>query len=327
MFKNVDQEEFGARAQLIDAWTSSPKTKHPLQDVLRETAELKKLNASLMSLASIDDLLGDTYAAIWSEIGPILEQPIPTTPVPVPTVPVTSPPPVADRRSVMSLTNLMNIDGTSDSRPASAPVPPPTVAAVPTPPSLLPAFEMPTKPRARLISRREILKRALDTIISKVPAPQKTTTPPPKPLPRPTDPNVRVVINARPSAGTSALDVVRSGPFLQDPENESGVVSAAGSVHDDADDESELSEFPMDEEEEEPAAAVVRPSIFPNLRVASERAREGGEDAEEEGEEEEEDEMLEGGEEGEEASLGRGGGDVDEGGMGKGEEDSDVVME
>ena len=148
-----------------------------------------------MKTAAIDDLLGDTYAVIWHKIGPVLRRAakeagqtamdISTSTESAQALPVSSPPAAAlpnrpDSRNVMSLTNVMHFDGASDmqsythpdnfQRPLThqyRPITPPR--QTPTHPPVAGAGELtltltPSKPRARLISRREILKRASDTV-------------------------------------------------------------------------------------------------------------------------------------------------------------------
>lgn len=201
-------DEFNAQAKLIDQWINSPTTVHPLKDALRETAELKKLNAALIKTTDIDDLIGDMYAMIWRTIGPKLRPKPELTPTPPaapahapsiqshPQAPSSTSPPRPDSRSIMSLSNLMHMDGAGDSRPssfvsnpASRPVTPPPHAAAPA--LSTPAQEAltPNKPRPRLISRREIIKRASDTVANLKPtasaaaardnAASKTGSPPP----------------------------------------------------------------------------------------------------------------------------------------------------
>lgn len=243
---------------------------HKLQTVLRETAELKRLNAGLMKSTAIDDLLGDTYAAIWTEIGPTFEPAKltkPTTPTPsLPSTPAVlpwSPQQNDNKRSVMSLSNLMNLDGASDphgSVPVTPALAPPIVIAPPTSiPEALP------RPRARLISRREIVKRASDTVLSKSAASRALSPPSKAPSRPPGSSSVRVVIETRPSAAETSNPSIKNEDAVIEP----GTSPPAESVQDDADDESELSELEEEEEEEQEEQeelAVGRPALFPNLK-------------------------------------------------------------
>ena len=77
--KSVTLEEFNPQASRADAWTSSLENTHSLLDVLREASELKKLNGSLFKTTEIDNLLVDTWSAIYSRIGPTLP-PLPSEP-------------------------------------------------------------------------------------------------------------------------------------------------------------------------------------------------------------------------------------------------------
>lgn len=174
---------------------------NPLKDVLRETAELKKLNAGLMKTTEIDDLLGDVYGMIWREIGTKLKNAA-VKQEPTASAPVLVSPPRPDSRNIMSLANLMHVDGASDIRPSSAHYAsnsqlfspytsrPATPPSHPTPSAaLIPLHELtPSKPKSRVISRREMIKRASDTVASLKPtastvaaaaAANKTGSPPP----------------------------------------------------------------------------------------------------------------------------------------------------
>ena len=248
----------------------NPTTIHPLKDVLRETAELKKLNAGLMKTTEIDDLLGDTYGMIWREIGTRLKQ----AATPAPAHPVSTSPPRPDTRDVMSLSNLMHVDGASEIRPSSAhhgstsqlvspymsrPATPPPHTANPTTSTSTPLQEMtPGKPKSRVISRREMIKRASDTVASLKPTAStvaaaatanKTGSPAPpdnvgrrnRRDPEVEDTNISIVMET--SAGDSD---VGEGDVDVDVEGEggkrSGTASHGGSAHErdgnDADDES-----------------------------------------------------------------------------------------
>lgn len=226
-------EDFEPRAALVDQWCTSPKTSHVLADVMRETVELKKLNGGLAKTAPIDDLIADTYAAIYSRIGPTLELAKAVhTPTLAPTLPSAE-----ERRNVMSLTNLINVDGAVEIK---------TQISLPAVPLVQP--DLVIKPRHKLVLRRELLKHATDAINAK---PPPAAPPPIPPLPRPLLPGVRVIINNMKSDAQSRVEepVADAG---------TGANSEPGSVHDSADDESELSEPDAD--------TIIRKPMFPNLK-------------------------------------------------------------
>ena len=155
MFKNTTVEELVPRFSQIDEWIASPDTSDLLQDILREMTELKKLNANLIKANAIDDLIGDTYTAIYERIGPTLTKPQAEIPERAPSAP-------PERVNMMSLNNLMNMDGAEESKPA----PVPSVRVV-----------IPIKqPRFKAITRREILKRAIDASTTTKPAASTKTS-------------------------------------------------------------------------------------------------------------------------------------------------------
>ena len=166
IFKNMTRETFDPRAASIDAWCQSPNSSHPLLEILREVSELKKLNANLYKTAGFDDLLGDTYTAIFAEILPTLGGPLapapprentatpaqsntPTKPTPVPT---------PERANKMALDNVMNIDGALDKRSVT-PVPSTGAGGAG-------AGEAPTKSRVatKIVSRYYNLETLYDKI-------------------------------------------------------------------------------------------------------------------------------------------------------------------
>ena len=162
----MTREVFEPRAALVDAWCQSPSSSHPLLDTLREVNELKKLNANLIKPTAFEELLADTYAAIFSQIGPMLGEPLAPAPqrehtaTPGQGTPTKSTPaPTPERANKMALDNLMNIDGVAEAR-STTPLPQPTLGST---------GEAPLKPRvaAKIVTRTVILKHASDAAVSK----------------------------------------------------------------------------------------------------------------------------------------------------------------
>jgi hypothetical protein len=169
--------------------------------ILRDAIELKKLNAGLMKTTAIDDLIADTYAKLYEEVGVSLR--IENA--------AAEPPPNqnAERAKAMSLHNLINQD-TSTNLQSSAP-------------KGLTVSDPPTRQRIKGVGRREVQRKA------EAAAAKPVSTLPVRPPPRAGDPNIQVVIEPR---------------KIERDETAAGVESSApGSVHDSADDESELTEF------------------------------------------------------------------------------------
>ncbi|RGP60536.1 histone transcription regulator 3 [Fusarium sporotrichioides] len=77
-FKALSSEEFEVIGERIADWAASDGAEVPLFNCMKETIELKKLNANLMKVAPIDDLLNDCYSRIYSEIAKTLPGPDPS---------------------------------------------------------------------------------------------------------------------------------------------------------------------------------------------------------------------------------------------------------
>ncbi|KAF2672690.1 hypothetical protein BT63DRAFT_382587 [Microthyrium microscopicum] len=67
IFKTINHEEFLQRATALDDWCAKTPSNNTL-DLLREVVELKKLNASYMKGAPIDDLMADIYAQLYQTV-------------------------------------------------------------------------------------------------------------------------------------------------------------------------------------------------------------------------------------------------------------------
>lgn len=69
VFKNVNPEEFDILAERITEWVGQPGVEHRALSAMKEAIELKKLNSTLMKAAPIDDLVTDCYSIIYAEVG------------------------------------------------------------------------------------------------------------------------------------------------------------------------------------------------------------------------------------------------------------------
>jgi hypothetical protein len=240
-------------------------------DVLREVIELKKINNGLMKATLIDDLIGDTYAKLYEEVGPQLATIVLPKAEPV-AVPAPAPAPQPAPVKAMSLTNVINMDGASDQPGMNAfqtSAPPPPQPAEPAP-----------KPRAKGVGRRELQRKA-EACVTRPTPPANSI--PIRSTPGPTQNQSAQVVapTTRPSppggvalAGPSSTRQLSAG-------GAAGEASAPASVHEDADDESgsELSE--LDEEPEEPTPPGPIRSMFPGLmaKTAAEEGTVGGEES------------------------------------------------
>ena len=255
-FSNIAHEDFLTRKEPLEKWMQSQETgTSPVLDVLREVQELKKINASLMKPGSIDDLIGDSYAylfntigrQLWDEERRIKQEEDAKRPPPS----VLSPP----RNPMMSLTHLMNVDGANDQSAVPAPVIPPA-QAIPPPP----ADQVPVR-RKIGVGRREIRTTAescFQKANTSTAAANAATT---KTL---SHPRVEIVIDSSRAnlAGYASVET-----------------SAPASIHDSADDESELSELEEEGDDDERDSPAEKPGrlMFPGLASRFEESREASE--------------------------------------------------
>ena len=246
VFKSVSSDEFEVFSDRLTEWIADPSMIHPALDALRESIELKKLNANAMKSAPIDDMINDAWAALYTQVAKSL-------PGPDPSIMQAQTDGPFDTR--MSLNNvLMNTDGS------------------PAPEVPLPIE--PVRPRKIGINRREVLRRA-ESAITRAPEPPRLLAPGPQ---RRSSPSLILGSNAGPSgsvpkfaisarkgsAKNSRNGTPRSGNATPANANaaEEREDSDPGSLHDSADDESDLSDVPdMDDADSA--------NIFPNLMRSS----------------------------------------------------------
>jgi hypothetical protein len=248
-FSAIFHDEFVERKELLEKWMQARENgENAALDVLRESQELKKINQGLVKPGPIDDLTGDAYAYLFQTIGKALldgekrvkqEEVVRNAPPPPP--PLQEPPPPV-RNPTMSLMHLMNIDGASGyvtPDPVPTPTPQASAAVVPDANAAL----APVVRRKIGVGRREI-RNAAETCYPKTTAQTASRITGHVPESR-----VQVVINSsRPSLGGDM----------------SAETSAPGSIHDSADDESELSELEEDDADDEDDEAQRKP-LFPGL--------------------------------------------------------------
>ncbi|KAF2167700.1 hypothetical protein M409DRAFT_65826 [Zasmidium cellare ATCC 36951] len=253
-FSNLAHEDFLARKEPLEKWmqTQDPGAV-PALDVLREVQELKKINQGIMKPGAIDDLIGDSYAQLFNTVGKVLlederrakrEEDASREAEKPPQV--LSPP----RNPMMSLTHLMNVDGSSDAPPNAPPVPPANPAlGLPPPTEAAPA-------RRKIgVGRREI-RACAELCVQKEKAKSQSSS----------DATAQKIA----SAPRLQVLIERDRPSLSGEASFDN--SAPGSIHDSADDESELSELEEADDEAEPEEgaekehddSIPRP-IFPGL--------------------------------------------------------------
>ncbi|KAF9873650.1 hypothetical protein CkaCkLH20_08760 [Colletotrichum karsti] len=340
-FKSTSMEELEIMADRITEWAGGPSTDIPAFNCLKETIELKKLNGGLMKAGAIDDLINDCYALIYQEIGPTLPGPEPHE--------------VLEARArarareeadggndlkpMSSLGNLLNPSAAHDSgtngdtgdKAAAAPE---------------------AAPRRRLgVRRPDIIRKAEQAFARFGETPKSAVAPsksrvgsvssgrnggqtPPGDVDEGSDAEEQVEGGEEREDGedTEMKDdtAVEADDGEDEEEGPGGQVTAAssprGSIHDSADDESELSDIPDDWDEEPPPSM-----LFPNLRRSVDTARgNSGETTDEEEEDDEEgveDDDEEGVEEGDEEGADEGAGEEEGEDEGEGMDEEDVEDE
>lgn len=267
-FKPVTHEEFELFSDRLQEWIADPTKSHPALDALREAVELKKLNSSQIKSTPIDDLINDAWAALYTQVATQLPGPRPGD---LQRAELDGPTdaPAARPMGPMSLNNLvMNMDGTQ----------------IPVPVTIAGSSDQAGARQRKVgVGRREVLRRA-ELAINRVPEAQRPIAPS-KPRNSISENPTSMVLgsNAPPlpqepqgSATEATVEVSSAsqsnGNGNTEEKKEEGAEredsSAPGSLHDSADDESDLSDVPdMDDEEQA--------MMFPNLMTAGGSGGEG----------------------------------------------------
>ncbi|ENH74990.1 Histone transcription regulator 3 like protein [Fusarium oxysporum f. sp. cubense race 1] len=325
VFKSLSSEEFEVIGERIADWAASDGADIPLFNCMKETIELKKLNANLMKVAPIDDLLNDCYSRIYSEIAKTLPGPDPSKVVEerhhAKEVAAQLEAAQAEAKATSSLANILNAPNGQESITGTA-----------TP---METEKHEAAPRARKLGvrRPDVLRKAEQAVVRALEAPKSSKSRVGSvssgkrgshtPIQHASDAGSDEEADAqiRREAGHDVdVDMKDAGDEHEeeheedhedheeehDEDHEDGVdddngeehaedkaESEPGSIHDSADDESDLSDVPEDYDEEVPPGL-----IFPNLRQHTDES--SGEDAGSESEGDDEAEESDGEEEAEE---------------------------
>ncbi|KAK0654325.1 putative histone transcription regulator 3 [Cercophora samala] len=79
-FKTLNPEEFDVVGEKITEWATTPAAEnHPALNAMKEAVEIKKLNSNLMKAGLIDDLITDCYSTIYLDVKPELPRPAEAT--------------------------------------------------------------------------------------------------------------------------------------------------------------------------------------------------------------------------------------------------------
>ncbi|KAF1920885.1 hypothetical protein BDU57DRAFT_465752 [Ampelomyces quisqualis] len=273
-FKSLNHDEFNMIAPRLEAWCQSPATQHHTLDILRDVIELKRLNNGLLKPLHIDDLIGDTYALLYTTIGPTLP-PLPTEQQQRQEMIDPVQPAFAHPHSTLSISSLVQVqvDGTGETTNRGPFAVNHKNQLLPQQPlQQLPQPEPAARPRSKAVGRREIGRRAeactqkpvgtaaaqttampirsppamnatLTSFSPRVTSPEK----PAQPVSSMNEPTAHTNSTNNSGTGTATASVTNDEADPEPEHEHEPEPSAPASVHDDADDESELSE--LDEEE------------------------------------------------------------------------------
>lgn len=210
IFKSLNYDEFSIRATRLESWCHEQATESPLVEVLRDVIELKRLNNNLIKPTLIDDLIGDTYALLYEQVGLNLD-PLPSESKRIANLAGNSESALSNQGS-----HFLNADGAGDFKLTQTNVP------------AIVAADPPPKSRAKAVGRRELQRRA-EAAVTKPAAAASTVT-----MPIRTPQTVHVVIPPKSTISTST----QPEKHIKTTE-----VSLPVNLLDSGDDESELSEL------------------------------------------------------------------------------------
>ncbi|KAB5571927.1 hypothetical protein GE09DRAFT_1097514 [Coniochaeta sp. 2T2.1] len=299
-FKHLSPEEFDIVAERINDWVIGPEAQeHPPLGALKDSIELKKLNGGLMKSALIDDLITDCYAHLYTQISAKLPGPDPAKVVEERQKARDAELQANDLKS--ALTNgllLPPAESRKDATPAA---------------SGRGSAEPPEKQEGATRSRRSAVVRKPDILRKAEQAVSRALEGPPKS----TGANGKMRFGSQSGKNTTSNgeDAESGGEDGDGVEMKDGAgagknnesSSPPGSIHDSADDESDLSDVPPDYEDDAPPPPSL---LFPNLRrsmdISTRVSEEDSSSGEEEEEEEHGDEEMEDEGEGEDEEEGAG---------------------
>jgi hypothetical protein len=275
IFKTISHEDFDHFSDRLTSWIADPRMQHPALDALREAAELKKLNSNAMKPTPIDDLINDAWAVLYTQVAKALPGPEPPSLQAAQLDGAGDAPPPVRSMGPMSLNNLVMDMGNG--------------TQIPVPVTF--AGSEPSRPRKIGISRRDVLRRA-ELAVNRPPDPPRAIAPAssrPRVSEQPS-PTMIISSNTEPNQRGASAGGSGSTPRIgipprpteggQEREKKDDDESERGSLHDSADDETDLSDVPdMDD--------VDSSSIFPNLMRRDGPSSSTANEGENEGEREE----------------------------------------
>ncbi|KAK8859420.1 Histone transcription regulator 3 [Apiospora arundinis] len=291
VYKNTSQEEFEIIAERITEWSTDANTSdHSAFEALKEAVELKKLNSALMKAGAVDDLIYDSYTAFYFDVGKNLPGP----PLEVLIKERTEANKIKkgeiekekekDKKPANPFTALLNPQSVENSG---------TDAAGPA----ASTHEASTRPRRAGVRRPDLLRKAEQAVMRAIDGPAKPT----REKSRASVSSSKSRNHSRTPTGEAAGGHHGGGEDgdVEMKDHEEGHESSPGpgSLHDSADDESDLSDVPDDILDDEEAALLFPGLIRRNTQEAEEGDEEDEEDEEGDGDADDEEEEHEDGEE------------------------------
>ena len=214
----ISYDEFLRQASKLEVWCHSSGEGSLLLDILRETVDLKKLNAGLAKLPAIDDLIIETYAALFEQMAPVLDH--------------AQPLPLASRGVADTTVEANALSQISQNKGHTGELQPHHQQALLVPGTGMPLVDHQPRGRPKAIGRRELQRRA-----------EAAAT-------KPANPAIPLRPPTQQTSERSQVQVIiekKADGALTGPGASSGLLgmesSAPASVHDSADDESELSDI------------------------------------------------------------------------------------
>ena len=279
VFENMSYDEFTQRAIQLERWAHDPDTTSAILDIVRDAVELKKLNNSLMKGSMFDDLIADSYSSLY-EIFVSQEKASTPPPSTVQMIPATpgydgandASGQAGQRWNAMLLNNIIGpaqVEGPGYPRPSAILTSNVSMGSPPVGLGLQQSAQsqmtlhgtnaaqrvtMPNRPgRPKQITKRELIRRAEAAIVR--PPPIKTPILSKKPI------EIRIS-----KSGTTEGNDDQRDARIEDIKDEGGaseMSSRRNSIHDSADDESELSDI----DEEVGGSGHKGRSLFPGLEA------------------------------------------------------------
>ncbi|KAI8623643.1 hypothetical protein F5Y19DRAFT_481435 [Xylariaceae sp. FL1651] len=255
-FKATIPEEFDIITTRISEWCSDPSSSHPALSALQEAIELKKLNGGLMKAGAIDDLINDCYTAMYFGIGRSLPGPDVATLL-------------AEKEQERIRDEARQAEKGSESKslnPFSTilnPQPHENSGTEGGPGDSTPAnTDGAQRPRKTGIRRADVLRKAEQAVLRVQEGPKATNGKSRGSVSSDKTPVADENDGERESDGESDRGEADGDVEMKDDEADRELSSVPGSVHDSADDESDLSDVPPEDLLDEDEAQHL---MFPNL--------------------------------------------------------------